>query len=355
MCALVTLVTVPVSLRFASWIRRPLQELGQEMGKIERLDIDADRPVTSRIVEVNRMARELDNMKNSLRSFRKYVPARLVTRLLELGVEAELGGAKEQVSIFFSDIAGFTTVSEKLTPEKLVEFLGEYLNVVTDTLMKHDATVDKYIGDAVMAFWNAPVRQADHALLACRAALECRRNIDLLNERWAREGRGVEFRTRIGIHTGDVIVGNMGSAQRLAYTIMGDNVNLASRVEGANKAYGTDALITGATYEQVKLEVVARRIDRVAVKGKSIPVDFFELLGLRSEASSAVLENATECDRGFELFLERQFERAARVFQEILQRSPGDVPAGILYERCIACQAAPPPEDWDGSRALTEK
>jgi len=355
LCALVALVTIPIGLKFAGWIRSPLRAVNKEMDRIEKLDLDHEETITSRIIEVDQMGRELDNMKNGLRSFRKYVPARLVRQLMELGVEAKLGGTKEEVSIFFSDIAGFSSVSEHLPPEQLVDFLGEYLSTVTETLLDCNATVDKYIGDAVMAFWNAPVRQSDHAYLACKATLACKTRIDALNQRWEKEGRGVVFKTRIGIHTGEAIVGNMGSEQRLSYTIMGDNVNLASRLEGANKAYGTEVLISGATYEQVRDRIVARRIDRVAVKGKTVPVDFYELVGVKEDVDLATSERVARYESGFDLYVSRQFSEAARVFREVLDLDPKDAPAETLRKRCLEYENNPPPEDWDGNHILTEK
>lgn len=353
--AIVAVITIPIGLVFAAWIRNPLREVSREMDRISILDLDHEEVIASRITEVDQMGRELDDMKKGLRSFRKYVPAQLVRKLLELGVEAELGGAEEEVSIFFSDIAGFTSIAEKLSPEQLVEYLGEYLSTLTETLLEYDATVDKYIGDGVMAFWNAPAQQPEHAYLACRATLECMKRIGELNRRWEQEGRGVMLRTRFGVHTGKAIVGNMGSRQRLAYTLLGDNVNLASRLEGANKAYGTEVLVSAATYEKVKGRILGRRIDRVAVKGRAAPIDCYELVGVEAEVDHVVIERVATYERGFDLYVSRRFSEAAAAFRELLEADPEDTPAEVMRTRCLEYEQNAPPEDWDGGHTLTEK
>jgi class 3 adenylate cyclase len=355
MRVVIIFIVVPVGVAVGQRIRRPLVKLEAEMAKIGKFELDDRVSIFSRVIEIESMIHQLQNMKGGLRSFRKYVPADLVRQLMELGVEAEPGGQREEVTIFFSDIADFTSVSERLTPEQLVEFLGEYLSEVTTVLLRHGATVDKYIGDAVMAFWNAPVRQPDHAERACRAALECRERIAQLNRVWEEQGRGVVLQTRMGINTGEVIVGNIGSEQRLSYTIIGDSVNLASRLEGANKFYGTDILVAGSTYELVRDRIVGCRVDRVAVKGKQIPIDIYQILGTREGATPAQVEWAECYCRGFDLYAARRFAEAAGVLEELLRRDDDDRVPRRLLARCHHFLTHPPAAEWDGSYAFSEK
>jgi hypothetical protein len=195
----------------------------------------------------------------------------------------------------------------------------------------------------------------DHAYLACKAALECRTQIEGLNRRWREEGRGVAFKTRIGIHTGPVIVGNLGSDQRLSYTIMGDNVNLASRLEGANKIYRTDLLVSGATYERVRDRVVARHIDHVTVVGKSVPEDLYELVSLQGDSDPATIERIAMYESAFELYASRRFPEAVAILEQALGLDPEDGPAQVLHARCLEYEGFPPPDGWDGSIALTVK
>ncbi len=214
--------------------------------------------------------------------FGKYVSPRVVDQILEH--PPELGGVDRDISVFFSDIRGFTSLSESMTPQELVNHLNIYFTSVTDIILELDGTLDKYIGDAVMCFWGAPLPQEDHALRACRCALRQMEILRELNEQWPPEKR---IRIGIGINTGIMTVGNMGSQGRMSYTVMGDNVNLASRLEGTNKQYMTDIIISEYTYERVKDRIVARELDKIRVKGKQHPVLIYELIDLLDEPGSA--------------------------------------------------------------------
>jgi adenylate cyclase len=192
-----------------------------------------------------------------------------------------LGGTKKELTILFSDIRNFTTISESLPPEEVVQLLNEYLAEMTSIVFKYHGTVDKFIGDAVMAFWGAPLPQEDHALLACRCAIEMIETVEALKVRWHAMGR-VTFDIGVGLNTGEVIVGNIGSQQRMDYTVIGDNVNLASRLEGVNKQFHTHIIIGEQTYAKVQHVVEVRSLGGVKVKGKEIEVGIFELLGLKT-------------------------------------------------------------------------
>src|SRR5262249_37245580 len=204
--------------------------------------------------------------------------ADLVRELLAQGKEAQLGGGTRCLTIQFSDIEDFTHLSEHLTPAQVVEDLAEYLECMSDTIREHQGTVDKFIGDGIMALWNAPNAVPDHATQACRASLRAQQRLKALRQRWAAQQQPL-FRARIGLHTGEVIVGNCGTGARFAYTAMGDSVNLASRLESLNKAYGTYIIASAAVRDAADPLFEWRRLDRVAVVGRGEAIEVYELLG----------------------------------------------------------------------------
>jgi adenylate cyclase len=217
--------------------------------------------------------------------FSNYVSKRVVEELLKHPEKLVLGGEDKQITVLFSDIRGFTTLSEKLTPQELVAHLNEYLSAMTDLIFKYEGTLDKYVGDEIMAFWNAPVEQENHAELACRTALEMMEVLKQLNEQWPEEKK---LNIGIGLNTGVMTVGNMGSKSRMDYTLMGDSVNLGARLEGTNKIYGTNIIISEFTYEQVKDRFVCRELDNIRVKGKQKPVKIFQVMDYLGEPIPAV-------------------------------------------------------------------
>ncbi len=216
--------------------------------------------------------------------FANYVSSTVVEELLKNPKALRLGGEDRIISVFFSDVRSFTTISEQLgEPQKLVALLNEYLSAMTEIILQYDGTLDKYVGDEIMAFWGAPVPHPDHALLACKAALAQIKYLnEVLHKKWKEEGKP-QLRIGIGINTGKMTVGNMGSKSRMDYTLMGDEVNLGSRLEGTNKIYKTSIIISEATYNMVKDKVVARELDIIRVKGKSKPVRIYELMDLKDE------------------------------------------------------------------------
>ncbi|PKL40883.1 MAG: adenylate/guanylate cyclase domain-containing protein [Spirochaetae bacterium HGW-Spirochaetae-1] len=227
-----------------------------------------------------RVLTEQQEKKYIRQTFSKFVSKSVVDELLKSPDKLKLGGEKKILTVLFSDIRGFTSISEKLTPEKLVEHLNHYLQAMTDMVFKYDGTLDKYVGDEIMAFWGAPIEMENHALMACKCALEQMEVLHKMNENWRNEGKP-ELNIGIGINTGDMVVGNMGSSSRMDYTLMGDNVNLGARLEGTNKVYGTYIIISEFTYEHVKDNVVVRELDLIKVKGKELPVKIYELLDVR--------------------------------------------------------------------------
>lgn len=350
----IAVVVTLVSLAITRRISKPLTDLALDMAHIQDFDLDSDVEVRSRIREVAKMKTALDNMKKGLRSFKRYVPADLVSELIQLGREAHLGAENRTLTILFSDIRDFTTLSETLPPAKLAESLAVYLEGMTTAILAEGGTIDKYIGDSVMAFWGAPHEAADHAERACRAALRCQ---EFIARRFGAERRAdePEFVTRIGVHTGTAYVGNFGFAERLSYTAIGDNVNLASRLEGVNKLYGTRLLVSEATLAAAGPSFVSRPIDRVAVKGKTQGIDIHELIGERGRVPGADEDFARRFADAYAAYHERRWAKAESLFGDLLRNRPADEPAKLLRERCRRFVAEPPAADWDGTLALHTK
>lgn len=276
-------------------------------------------------------------------AFGRYVNKEVVKQIQANPDMLKLGGVKRDLTVFFSDIAGFTSISEQMDPETLVSFLNEYLGHMTDLVLKRQGTLDKYEGDAIMAFWNAPLPQHDHPLDGCLAALEQQRKLSELRQKWMKSGLP-EMHVRMGINTGTAVVGNMGSQDRFNYTAMGDNVNLASRLESINKQYGTYILMAEATHEAVKEALITREIDQIRVKGKKEAVRIYELLGETSKMTDKLKLKITLFAEGLSLYRAQKFEDAKQTFQQLAN----DAPAQVFIERCDAFIKKPPAADWDG-------
>ncbi|MBL8935696.1 MAG: adenylate/guanylate cyclase domain-containing protein [Archangium sp.] len=262
-------------------------------------------------------------------------------------------GEKRDMTVLFSDIRGFTTLSERMSPEALASFINEYLSPMTAIVFVEKGTLDKYIGDALMAFWNAPLDVPDHALRACRAAVKMLEKLDALKKTWRDQGLP-ELEIGVGVNTGPMVVGNMGSDVRVDYTVLGDAVNLGSRLEGTNKEYDTRIIISEFTWQHVKNDVVCRRLGAVRVKGKRLPVAIYELRGIGRPSASegpviALFEEALA------LFTTRKFEEAGVKFREVLQAWPTDMSTRRYLAQIETFKAQPPPNDWDGVASLTTK
>jgi len=263
------------------------------------------------------------------------------------------GGEVKELTVMFSDVRGFTTISEGLTPDELVHLLNEYFNAMTNMLFSKLGTLDKYIGDAIMAFWGSPYPQNDHAFLACACALEMLATLEKLNQKWEAEGRK-RISIGIGLNTGEVNVGNMGSDKRLAWTVMGDNVNLASRLEGMTKQYRCSVIISENTYRQVGSQFACRELDKILVKGKSQPVTIYELLApmaerFRFEPLLSKFEEALAAYRTHD------WRNAAARLGELLIEFPDDGPTQILLQRSIEFIDDAPEPDWDGVYVMKSK
>ncbi|MFH1022667.1 MAG: CHASE2 domain-containing protein [Planctomycetota bacterium] len=288
------------------------------------------------------------------RAFQQYLAPELVEALARDPSKLVLGGEKRVITAFFSDIAGFTTISETMSSHELVEFINEYLTLLTDVIMAEGGYVDKYEGDAIIAMFNAPVEEPDHALRACRAALRCQSVLAEAESAW--KARNLPpLVTRIGLNSGDVVVGNMGSSRRFNYTMMGDTVNLASRLEGANKTYGTRIILGDETRRLAGEGIVARELDLLRVKGKKQPVRVFELVGLRGEVSPEETARIATFEVGLAHYRAGLWDEADAAFREALAANPDDRPSAVYRQRVAACRANPPAAGWDGVFEMTGK
>lgn len=289
--------------------------------------------------------------------FGHYLNPAVVNILVNEPEKAKLGGDRRELTIFFSDIASFTTISEHFhkNPEGLVELLNEYLDEMTSIVLKYEGTLDKYEGDALMAFWGAPLPQKDHALRTCYAALDMEKRLAELRPKWKKEGKP-ELSARCGVNTGIVIVGNMGGKDRFDYTVIGDSVNLASRLEGANKQYESQIMISDFTFSHVKGKVVTRELDLIQVKGKSEPVKVYELLGRTGMQQSENQKQSLELyHEGLKLYRERKWEEAIAYFQQAVSLDDTCYVSQIYTQRASLYQINPPPDDWNGVFVMTTK
>jgi adenylate cyclase len=263
------------------------------------------------------------------------------------------GGESKELTVMFSDIRSFTTIAEGLTPDGLVRLLNEYLGEMTDILFRRWGTLDKYIGDAIMGFWGSPYPQEDHAIRACACALEMRARLQELNMKWELEGQK-PLAIGVGINSGEVNVGNMGSSKRFAWTVMGDNVNLASRLEGITKDYHVQCVVSESTYRVTKDHYAFREIDRIRVKGKSLPVTIYELLDWgRNE--SLYTERIVRFSEAVTAYRRQQWDEAIELFEKIRVKFPDDGPAETFIKRSHEFMEAPPEPDWDGVYAMKTK
>ncbi|HEV2348297.1 MAG TPA: adenylate/guanylate cyclase domain-containing protein [Terriglobia bacterium] len=286
-------------------------------------------------------------------AFSQYVAPGIVDRLLKDPDLLRLGGDEKVLTAMFTDIRGFTAISEGLSPGALVELLNEYLSEMTEVIFRNWGTLDKYIGDAIMAFWGAPFPQPDHAERACRAALEMLQVLKRLQERWVAEGRS-HINIGVGLNTGPMVVGNMGSNHRFNFTIMGDNVNLASRLEGINKEFGTRLIISEYTRQAAGKNLVVRELDLIRVQGKMRPVRIYELLALDNEKEKYI-DLVERFHQGLECYRGGQWDAATEIFGKLVEDYPTDKPSRVFLDRCNHLIGQPPEGVWDGVFTMTHK
>jgi adenylate cyclase len=295
-----------------------------------------------------------DRARRELKTaFSRYVSASVVEDILKDPNKLKLGGERREMTVLFSDIRGFTSISETMGPEQLVHILNLYLDRMTDLVFQNEGVLDKYIGDAVMAFWNAPLDQADHAVRAVHTAIDMQKALAQMDA--DKVFGDLDLHIGIGVNSGEMVVGNVGGKARFDYTVIGDNVNLASRLEGLTKEYGVQILVTEATRKDLNGSILLRRLDKVAVKGKKEPVMIYEVLERMTDATTAHQELVKSFERALDAYFARDFRKALEICEEILKTSPQDGPSKTLRERAQHFIEQPPAPDWVGTWVYTKK
>lgn len=319
-------------------IARPLETLSEQVADIERLKFDADfKPVGSHFSEISALSNSIGKMSRAIGAFAAFVPVEVVRGLLKSGQKLELGGRSRFLTIMFCDLESFSTLSEKSPSHELLLRISKYLEVVTRAVNEESGTIDKFIGDGVMAFWGAPEMLEDHAWHACVAAIKIQQRMVQLNEAWVKDGLD-PLNVRIGIHCDAVLVGNIGSSQRMSYTVMGDGVNVAARLEGVNKDYGTRICVSHAIFREAGERLCLRPMDDVLVKGRRSTVTIYELLGATGagaelEASRESKELVKLSAHAHELLKQGDWEGARQGLADLLERYPDDPVAMALLRR----------------------
>jgi adenylate cyclase len=338
-----TLIIIATSIYAAHLlVAKPLLRITGQLRHVEKFELERIAPLPSLLRELDDFSTAIVQMARGLASFHRYIPADLVRTLVAQGVEAKPGGVRQTLTVMFTDLAGFTGLSERLM-EEVVPLLTRYLEETASAVTAHGGTIDKFIGDAVMAFWGAPMANPNHAADACAAALAAVRRIAAMD---------CGLSVRIGINTGTVLVGNIGSSDRLSYTAIGDPVNIASRLENLNKRYGTQVLLGEATRNAAGARIVARRLDRVAVYGRSEGTLVYELLSMAEEAVPAW---ARDYEAGFAAYEERRWSDAVILFEACARRRGGDRPAMLMIARCRELVSSPPGSEWQPVIVIGDK
>jgi class 3 adenylate cyclase/ABC-type nitrate/sulfonate/bicarbonate transport system substrate-binding protein len=326
-------------------LSRPVENVSRQLQEIESLNFDTPARPPSNIQEIAKLESAASLLRTSLKSFSSFVPLDVVRQLIKSGIPLTLGVEPRFLTVFFSDLENFSTHSETLAPKDLLVQISTYLEEVSSAIAEEGGTVDKFIGDGVMAFWNAPVQRPDHVLRACAAAVRAARCMERVNNTWEAEGRP-RIHIRIGLNCANVLVGNVGSSNRLSYTALGDGVNVAARLEGINKLFGTTICISDSIYDQVKSDILARPIKRVQVKGRKTEFMIYELLALRSsddpelsvrdqdEPLSAMTWHASQ------KFEAGDFLAAEQAYRDILKAFPQDSLTRFMIAECTAKRGA---------------
>lgn len=340
--AFLTAVELLLIYFFSRQLSRPIESVSRELRSVKDLTFSqAVSPSSSSIQEVKELQTAASLFETSLRSFASFVPLDVVRKLIKTGMPLALGVEPRFMTVFFSDLKDFSTLAEQMAPNDLLAQLSVYFEVVSNAIAEESGTVDKFIGDGVMAFWGAPIYRDDHVLRGCCGALRATRRMEALNADWSNQRRPA-LHLRIGLHCADILVGNVGSTERLSYTVMGDGVNVAARLEGINKTFGTTICISDSVFEAVERDIIARPIRKVQVKGRRREFMIYELLGIKLSDDPEL--NASEriaalCDRTREAsicFEQGEFDQAALRYEDILRDFPDDPVAKSLLAACSA-------------------
>ncbi len=306
------------------------------------------------VVSLYRFLMEESQKRFIKNAFSTFLSPSVVDQLIESPDKLKLGGEKREITAFFSDVEGFTTISEKLDPETLVELLNEFLTEMTDIVLANAGMVDKFEGDAIIAMFGAPNELKEHAQAACISCIQMQKRLDELRPKWELE-KGVSIKMRIGLYSGYAVVGNMGSRKRMDYTMMGDTVNTAARLEGVNKFYGTYVMIGETTYAAASDVIFAREIDAINVVGKKVPVRIYHVIGLPDEVDEPTRQMADWYQQGLAAYRSQAWDEAISLFGRALKIVPADKASRVMIERCNAYKADPPGEDWNGAYTMKSK
>jgi len=328
---------VPIVFLIGSLLSRSLRALAEETDRIQRFEPSSAPPVRSVIREIDELGRSVSTMRTVTETFSHFVPRRLVEKLIETGTPLQLGGTRRQVTLLFSDVVNFTEITEKADPAQVMKYTSRYFAAMSHEIMTHAGTVDKFIGDAIMAIWNAPADDPDHAAHACAAALALQRANDRLNAEFEREGWPA-YRTRIGLHTGEAVVGNIGSEDRMNYTALGATVNLAARLEGLNKNYGTSILVSSTLRQRAGSGFFFRSVDRISPKGFAETFDIYELRDENASTDAGGREFCREWEAVYVALRDGPLLAAETKLDLFLAKYPNDSIA--RYHRSIYDDAA---------------
>jgi len=344
-----------LALGFARRFSQPLVQLAGNSQRIGALDLTPAPPIETHLVEIDQLAGEQERMRIALDAFARYVPIEVVRGLLERGEAARIGGSRRSITILFSDIVDFTKVAEATTPEALTARLAVYFDALLNAIREDGhGEVSQIVGDGVVALWGAPVEDDDHPVHAVEAVLRCQQRLELLNAEWARRGL-TPLPTRFGLATGPTVVGNVGAPTRLSYTAVGDSMNLASRVEGLNRFYGTCSLATGELRDLTGQRFAWRHVDRVRVKGRDEPVEIFEILGRTGEVAAAELAFADRYEQALAAYRARDVGAALPILEGLIAERAGDASVQHLLASCQRLRQQPPGDDWDFTTRFTSK
>ena len=336
----------------ASRLSRPVENVSRQLQAIESLNFDTPARPPSNIQEIAKLESAASLLRTSLKSFSSFVPLDVVRQLIKSGIPLTLGVEPRFLTVFFSDLENFSSHSETLAPDDLLVQISTYLEEVSSAISVEGGTVDKFIGDGVMAFWNAPVQRPDHVLRACAAAVRAARRMERVNNAWQAEGRP-RIHLRVGLNCANVLVGNIGSSRRLSYTALGDGVNVAARLEGINKLFGTTICISDSIYDHAQADILARPIKRVQVKGRKTEFMIYELLALRnSDDPDLRIRDRDEQLSVMTWQASQRFEAgdapaAELAYRDILKEFPEDSMAKSMIAECAAKQKADLADAWE--------
>lgn len=347
LCLIPLILGILLLANFITRIVRPIKYLVQETKKIKKFELDDKIKITSPIKEVIALRDAINGMQKGLRSFQKYVPKTLVQQLIETQEVSKVGGSRKQLVIFFSDIKNFTTIAERQDPNLLMHQMGEYFEALSHIIIEARGTIDKYIGDSIMSFWGAPLAEPHACYYAAYAALVCQKKLVDLNRNWRAVGQP-ELITRIGIHLGDAIIGNVGSSERLNYTAFGDTINLANRLENINKIYGTKIIVSHTVFSEIKNQFALRFIDHVIISGRRESNCIYELCGEKEEVEFDIEAYREQFTHAFQAYQNQKWDDAIIAFKQCMVIFPKDTLAPLFINRVENFKISPPAEDWKG-------